>query len=141
MLIYDDLARLWMAIGVPPSRGIEKNAITVHQTLAKVSAAAMFNLHKRNQDIQVTVEKSHDELEKQSNKLEKLNRQNEILMDAYDRLYESYQSFRHDVESMIPRAFYSGKHADQDSRTRESRWAAPSAVQANTRGDTKRLLV
>ncbi|KAE9370953.1 hypothetical protein N431DRAFT_379747 [Stipitochalara longipes BDJ] len=55
--------RLWMAIGNPPAMGVEKTASIIHGKLAEVTSEAMLNLHKRNQQIQLTVEESKVKIE------------------------------------------------------------------------------
>jgi len=94
----EPIARLWMAIGNPPARGIDKIATRVHQKLAEVSSEATILLHKRNQSIQGTVENNNTRLktvERQNNVLE---RQNNLLLDAYERIREDYERFRREVE-------------------------------------------
>jgi len=59
-----------MAIGNPPKIGVEKTASLIHGKLAEVTSEAMINLHKRNQQIQLTVEESKLKIEESQITLE-----------------------------------------------------------------------
>ncbi|EED20798.1 hypothetical protein TSTA_039920 [Talaromyces stipitatus ATCC 10500] len=86
------ITRLWMAIGNPPVRGIDKIATRIHQKLAEVSSEATMLLHRRNQSIQGTVENNNA-------RLKTVERQNDVLLDAYERIKENYERFRREVEA------------------------------------------
>jgi hypothetical protein len=93
-----------MAIGRPPSRGIDKTAAQVHRKLAEVSSEAMFHLHKRSQSIHVTVRDSNTQIKD-------LQRQNKVLVHAYEHLAANYDRFREEVESRYPRLSADDWHA------------------------------
>lgn len=80
-----------MAIGKPPSVGIDKTAARVHKKLAEVSSEAMIQLHKRSQSIHVTVEDSNT-------RIKELERLNAVLVHSYERLLVQYEEFRAQVE-------------------------------------------
>ena len=80
-----------MAIGRPPSMGIDKTASVVHKKLAEVSSTAMIELHKRSQSIYNTVESTKSRI----NNLERLNM---VLVSANERLEKEYKEFRLAVE-------------------------------------------
>jgi hypothetical protein len=61
-----------MALGNPPAMGIEKTASVIHSKLAEVTSEAMVNLHKRNQQIQLTVEESQITLEESHATIQRL---------------------------------------------------------------------
>lgn len=65
-------ARFWKALGNPPAMGIEKTASVIHSKLAEVTSEAMVNLHKRNQQIQLTVEESKITLEESHSTIQRL---------------------------------------------------------------------
>jgi hypothetical protein len=80
-----------MAIGRPPSMGIDKTAANVHKKLAEVSSGAMIELHKRSQNIYKTVEDTRSTI----NRLERLNM---VLVSAHERVEKEYREFRLAVE-------------------------------------------
>jgi hypothetical protein len=65
-------ARLWMAIGNPPSIGVEKTASTIHGKLAEVTSEAMVQLHKRNQRIELTVQESKRTVDESHSTIQRL---------------------------------------------------------------------
>jgi hypothetical protein len=65
-------ARLWMAIGNPPSMRVEKTASTIHGKLAEVTSEAMVQLHKRNQRIEITVQESKRTVEESHSTIRRL---------------------------------------------------------------------
>lgn len=80
-----------MALGKPPAMGVEKTAFVIHSKLAEVTSEAMINLHKRNQQIQltveeskitieeskITIEESHSTIQRLESMLEEAKRENE----------------------------------------------------------------
>jgi hypothetical protein len=80
-----------MAIGRPPSLGVDKTASTIHGKLAEVTSEAMVQLHKRNQRIeltvqesqltikesQITIKESHSTIQRLESMLEKARLENE----------------------------------------------------------------
>ena len=68
-----------MAIGNPPSIGVEKTASTIHGKLAEVTSEAMVQLHKRNQRIELTVQESKRTVEELHSTIQQLE---SMLKDA-----------------------------------------------------------
>jgi len=82
-----------MAIGKPPSMGIDRTVATVHGKLAEINSEAMLQLHRRSRNIQITVEDSNY-------RIKELKRLNGVLVRSHERLESEYRRFREEVERM-----------------------------------------
>lgn len=93
-------ARLWMAIGKPPSLGIDGTMATIHGKLAEVNSEAMIQLHKRSQKIHITVEDNNTHIKKLETSNSELERLNGVLARSLERLEEQHKKFVREVEGM-----------------------------------------
>ena len=92
------IARFWMAIGKPPSIGIDRTVATIHGKLAEVNSEAMIQLHKRSQKIHTTVEDNNARIKELKNSNYALERSNGVLVTALERLEVQHQKFVQEVE-------------------------------------------
>ncbi|KAL9118252.1 MAG: hypothetical protein Q9187_005208 [Circinaria calcarea] len=87
-----------MAIGKPPSLGIDQTVATLHAKLAEVNSEAMIQLHKRSQKIHNTVEDNNARIKELKNSNHALERSNMVLVSALERLEAQHQKFVQEVE-------------------------------------------
>ena len=73
--------------------GIDKTVGAIRGKLAAVNAEAMIQLHKRTQNIDLTVQESHQEIKK-------LKDLNDVLVASYKHLQEQYQAFREEITGL-----------------------------------------
>lgn len=92
------IARLWMAIGKPPSIGIDKTAAAIHAKLTEVISEAARQLHKRSQNILITGEDSNARIKELKGSNDKLERSNGVLVRSLERLEEQHKKFLQEVE-------------------------------------------
>lgn len=88
-----------MAIGKPPSMGIDNTVTTIHKNLAELNSQAMFHLHKRSQATFETVERSRQEIESLTKRIGDLTDTNGVLTRSLKRLEDQYDNFKQEIES------------------------------------------
>ena len=94
------IARLWMAIGKPPSIGVDKTTMKIHAKLAEVNSEATFQLHKRSQNIHILVEDSNTRIKDLRGSNDELERLNGVLARSLERLEDQHRKFVKEVERM-----------------------------------------
>ena len=94
------IARLWMAIGKPPSIGVDKTTLEIHAKLAEVNSAATVELHKRSQDIHGLVKTNNKDIEVLKNSNGELERLNGVLVRSLERLEDQHRKFVKQAERM-----------------------------------------
>jgi hypothetical protein len=94
-----------MAIGKPPSMGIDRTTALIHSKLAEVTSEAMVQLHKRNQRIEITVQESQITIEESHSTIQRL----ESMLEEAKLENENY---RRQEESQLPPFLGSVKFAD-----------------------------
>ena len=108
------IARLWMAIGKPPSIGVDRTTAKIHAKLVQVNSEATLQLHKRSQDIQNIVKDNNTcikDLKRSNHKLVRSNgvlarsnrdlaRSNGDLARSLEKLKDQNRKFAKEVERM-----------------------------------------
>ena len=94
------VARLWRAIGKPPSLGIDRTMAIIHGKLAEVTSQANIQLHHRSKKIQLTVEDNNVHIKKLQVSNVELERLNGLLQRSLERLEIQHEEFVAQVESM-----------------------------------------
>ena len=82
-----------MAIGKPPSMGIDLTAETIQAKLANVTTECRFQLHSRTKQINTIVEDSNA-------RIKYLQRENAVLLGSLERLDADHRKFVQEVEGM-----------------------------------------
>ena len=93
-----------MAVGRPPSMGIDETTAVVHKKLAEVSSEAMLELHKRNGSM-------HLKIIGMERSIKDLHSQNKILLQeslAIKAMHESDQHQKQRKSSKFPRRLWRG---------------------------------
>ena len=80
-----------MAIGRPPSIGVDKTVTLIHSQLAEVNSEATRLLHKRNRDIHELVAASNNEIADLKESNQRLETNNRVLLATLNRLEEAFQ--------------------------------------------------
>ena len=90
--------RLWSAVGRPPSLGIDRTVATIHAKLAEVNSETMIELHKRSQNIYITVKESDKRIKESGIEIKELRRSNGVLVRALERLENDHRKFVQEAE-------------------------------------------
>ena len=89
-----------MAIGKPPSLGIDETVAKIHGKLAEVNSEAMIQLHKRSQKIHIVVEDNNVHIKKLETSNMELERLNGVLTRSLERLEVQHEKFVQEVKRM-----------------------------------------
>ena len=87
-----------MAVGRPPSLGIDKTKAMINGKLAEINVEVNILLHKRHQRIDSRTEESHDKIEDSNQQIMSLRKENSILIESLGRLNDQYIKFQKEVE-------------------------------------------
>ena len=101
-LTVEVTARLWLAIGKPPSLGIDETMAKIHGKLAEVTLQANIQLHKRNKEIHFIVEDNNEHIKNLETSNLELKKLNEDLTRSLQRLELQHKKYVEEVKSMRP---------------------------------------
>ena len=87
-----------MAIGKPPSIGVDKTTIEIHAKLAEINSAATVELHKRSQDTHCVVKDNNKHIRALKNSNDELKRLNGVLARSLERLENQHRSLVEEVK-------------------------------------------
>jgi hypothetical protein len=90
-----------MAIGKPPSMGIDRTTALIHCKLAEVSLEANFLLHKQNQEINIIVKESQITITESQATVEESHAKIQILQHLLENEKIQNEKFRRQQEGRL----------------------------------------